>query len=107
MRLFDFLRSQLIDVIDRAEASGMLACRDLIKGDTVSKGARPIVREDWVAQSFEPRLLNASPAGFYTLKTASQPTLTAPWHWDEGLAPSFRLLRASACSSAVLALMVI
>ena len=95
MRHFDFLPSELGDVVDRADASGMLACRDLIKGDMIRKGA----------QSFETELPDAFLAGFCTLEAANQPTRTAPWHRDDGLAPAFRLVRAS--SSAVLPLMVI
>lgn len=34
MRLFDFLRSQLVDVVDWVEAPSMLASRNPIKGDT-------------------------------------------------------------------------
>ena len=45
MRLFDFLRSQLVDVIDRVEVPGMQACRDPIKSDTINNGARLTVRE--------------------------------------------------------------
>lgn len=107
MRLFDFLQSQHIDVVDRADASDMLACRELIKGDTIMKGARPTVREGRVGQSIETELPDAFLAGVYTLKTANQPTHTAPRYWDEGLAPSFRSLRASTCSSAGLPLTVI
>lgn len=40
MRLFDFLRGRLVDVIDRVEAPGMRACRHPIEGDTIGSGAR-------------------------------------------------------------------
>ena len=46
MRLFDFLRRQLVDVIDWDEAPGMPACRNAITGDTIKNGARLTVRED-------------------------------------------------------------
>lgn len=45
MRLFDFLQSQLVDVIDGVEAPGMQACRNPIKRDTIENGARLTVRE--------------------------------------------------------------
>jgi len=45
MRLFDFLRSQLVDVIDWIEAPAILACRNPSKGDTIKNGVRLTVGE--------------------------------------------------------------
>ena len=44
MRLFDLLRSQLVDVNDGVGTPGMPACRNPF-GDTINNGARRMVRE--------------------------------------------------------------
>lgn len=45
MRLIDFLRSQIVDMIDRVEARGVLAYRNPSAGDRIENGARPTAGE--------------------------------------------------------------
>jgi membrane protease subunit (stomatin/prohibitin family) len=92
MSLGDFLRKQLIDVIQWTEdADGVLATRYPMRDMEIQYGARLTVRESQLALFVnEGRIADAFGPGLSTLETQTLPLLTNLQHWYTGFKSPFK-----------------
>ena len=92
MSLGDFLRKQLIDVIQWTEESdGVLATRYPMRDMEIQYGARLTVRESQMAVFVnEGKVADAFGPGLYTLETKTLPLLTNLQHWYTGFESPFK-----------------
>ena len=92
MSLGDFLRKQLIDVIQWTEDSdGVLAFRYPMRDMEIQYGARLTVRESQRALFVnEGKIADEFAPGLYTLETQTLPLLTNLKHWYTGFESPFK-----------------
>ena len=92
MSLGDFLRKQLIDVIQWTEDSdGVLAYRYPMRDMEIQYGARLTVRESQLALFVnEGKIADQFAPGLYTLETQTLPLLTNLKHWYTGFESPFK-----------------
>ena len=91
MGLSDFLRKQLIDVIDWVDEPGVLAIRYPMQDREIQNGGQLTVREGQVAMFYnEGKLADAFEPGLHTLTTQNLPLLTAIMNWDKGFQSPFK-----------------
>jgi membrane protease subunit (stomatin/prohibitin family) len=92
MSLGDFLRKQLIDVIQwTEEGDGVLATRYPMRDMEIQYGARLTVRESQMAVFVnEGKVADAFGPGLYTLETKTLPLLTNLQHWYTGFESPFK-----------------
>jgi membrane protease subunit (stomatin/prohibitin family) len=92
MSLGDFLRKQLIDVIQWTEDSdGVLALRYPMRDMEIQYGARLTVRESQLALFVnEGKIADQFGPGLYTLETQTLPLLTNLKHWYTGFESPFK-----------------
>lgn len=92
MGLFDFLKKQLIDVIDWTDDTpGVLAFRFPMQDREIQNGAQLTVRDTQIALFVnEGQLADLFEAGRHTLATKSLPLLTNLQHWDKGFESPFK-----------------
>lgn len=92
MSLGDFLRKQLIDVIQWTEdGDGVLAMRYPMRDLEIQYGARLTVRESQMALFVnEGKVADAFGPGLYTLETRTLPLLTDLKHWYTGFESPFK-----------------
>src|SRR5215213_1564194 len=92
MSLGDFLRKQLIDVIQWTEDSdGVLAYRYPMRDMEIQYGARLTVRESQMALFVnEGKIADQFGPGLYTLETQTLPLLTNLQHWYTGFESPFK-----------------
>lgn len=89
--MFDFLKKQLVDVIDWVEEPGQLAIRYPMKDREIQNGASLTVREGQIAFFYnDGQIADAFTAGRYTLDTDTLPLLTALQNWDKGFKSPFK-----------------
>jgi len=90
--LFDFLKKQLIDVIDWTETEdGVLAYRFPTIDREIQNGAQLTVRETQVALFVnEGEVADLFTPGLHTLTTKSLPVLTSLKHWDKAFQSPFK-----------------
>ena len=92
MSLGDFLRKQLIDVIQwTEEGDGVLAHRYPMRDMEIQYGARLTVRESQMALFVnEGKIADQFGPGLYTLETQTLPLLTNLKHWYTGFESPFK-----------------
>ena len=92
MSLGDFLRKQLIDVIQwTEERDGVLAYRYPMRDMEIQYGARLTVRESQMALFVnEGKIADQFGPGLYTLETQTLPLLTNLKHWYTGFESPFK-----------------
>lgn len=92
MSLGDFLRKQLIDVIQWTEdGDGVLAMRYPMRDMEIQYGARLTVRESQMALFVnEGKIADTFGPGMYTLETKTLPLLTDLQHWYTGFESPFK-----------------
>ena len=92
MSLGDFLRKQLIDVIQwTEEGDGVLAYRYPMRDMEIQYGARLTVRESQMALFVnEGKIADQFGPGLYTLETQTLPLLTNLKHWYTGFESPFK-----------------
>jgi membrane protease subunit (stomatin/prohibitin family) len=91
MGLGDFLRKQLVDVIDWVDEPGVLAIRYPMQDREIQNGGQLTVREGQVAMFYnEGKLADAFEPGQHTLTTQNLPLLTAIMNWDKGFHSPFK-----------------
>jgi len=92
MSLGDFLRKQLIDVIQwTEEGDGVLAHRYPMRDMEIQYGARLTVRESQMALFVnEGKVADQFGPGLYTLETQNLPLLTNLKHWYTGFESPFK-----------------
>jgi membrane protease subunit (stomatin/prohibitin family) len=91
MGLGDFLKKQLVDVIDWVDEPGVLAIRYPMQDREIQNGGQLTVREGQVAMFYnEGKLADAFEPGQHTLVTQNLPLLTAIMNWDKGFASPFK-----------------
>jgi membrane protease subunit (stomatin/prohibitin family) len=91
MGLGDFLRKQLVDVIDWVDEPGVLAIRYPMQDREIQNGGQLTVREGQVAMFYnEGKLADAFEPGQHTLTTQNLPLLTAVMNWDKGFKSPFK-----------------
>jgi len=92
MSLGDFLRKQLVDVIQWTEqGDGVLAARYPMQDMEIQYGARLTVRESQMALFVnEGRIADQFGPGLYTLETKTLPLLTNLQHWYTGFESPFK-----------------
>jgi membrane protease subunit (stomatin/prohibitin family) len=92
MSLGDFLRKQLIDVIQwTEEGDGVLAYRYPMRDMEIQYGARLTVRESQLALFVnEGKIADQFGPGLYTLETQTLPLLTNLKHWYTGFESPFK-----------------
>jgi membrane protease subunit (stomatin/prohibitin family) len=92
MSLGDFLRKQLIDVIQWTEdGDGVLATRYPMRDMEIQYGARLTVRESQMALFVnEGKVADQFGPGLYTLETQTLPLLTNLQHWYTGFESPFK-----------------
>ena len=91
MGLGDFLKKQLVDVIDWVDEPGVLAIRYPMQDREIQNGGQLTVREGQVAMFYdEGQLADAFKAGQHTLTTQNLPLLTAIMNWDKGFQSPFK-----------------
>ncbi len=91
MGLSDFLKKQLIDVIDWVDEPGVLAIRYPMQDREIQNGGQLTVREGQVAMFYnEGKLADAFEPGLHTLTTQNLPLLTAIMNWDKGFQSPFK-----------------
>ncbi|HTK46910.1 MAG TPA: SPFH domain-containing protein [Gemmatimonadaceae bacterium] len=92
MSLGDFLRKQLIDVIQwTEEGDGVLAQRYPMRDMEIQYGARLTVRESQLALFVnEGKIADQFGPGLYTLETQTLPLLTNLKHWYTGFESPFK-----------------
>ncbi len=91
MGLGDFLKKQLVDVIDWVDEPGVLAIRYPMQDREIQNGGQLTVREGQVAMFYnEGKLADAFQAGQHTLTTQNLPLLTAIMNWDKGFQSPFK-----------------
>lgn len=91
MGLMDFLRKQLVDVIDWTEAPGDLALRYPMRDREIQNGARLTVRDGQRALFYdEGRIADAFGPGLHTLDTANLPVLSSIASWRTGFSSPFK-----------------
>ena len=92
MSLGDFLRKQLIDVIQwTEEGDGVLAIRYPMRDMEIQYGARLTVRESQMAIFVnEGKIADQFGPGLYTLETQTLPLLTNLKHWYTGFESPFK-----------------
>jgi len=92
MSLGDFLRKQLIDVIQwTEEGDGVLAHRYPMRDMEIQYGARLTVRESQMALFVnEGQIADQFGPGLYTLETQTLPLLTNLKHWYTGFESPFK-----------------
>ena len=92
MSLGDFLRKQLIDVIQwTEERDGVLAYRYPMRDMEIQYGARLTVRESQMALFVnEGKIADQFGPGLYTLETQTLPLLTDLKHWYTGFESPFK-----------------
>jgi membrane protease subunit (stomatin/prohibitin family) len=92
MSLGDFLRKQLIDVIQwTEEGDGVLAARYPMRDMEIQYGARLTVRESQMALFVnEGKIADQFGPGLYTLVTQTLPLLTNLKHWYTGFESPFK-----------------
>ncbi len=92
MSLGDFLRKQLIDVIQWTEdGDGVLAFRYPMQDMEIQYGARLTVRESQLALFVnEGKIADQFGPGLYTLETQTLPLLTNLKHWYTGFESPFK-----------------
>jgi len=91
MGLGDFLRKQLVDVIDWVDEPGVLAIRYPMQDREIQNGGQLTVREGQVAMFYnEGKLADAFEPGQHTLTTQNLPLLTAIMNWDKGFKSPFK-----------------
>jgi len=92
MSLGDFLRKQLIDVIQwTEEGDGVLAHRYPMRDMEIQYGARLTVRESQMALFVnEGKIADQFSPGLYTLETQTLPLLTNLKHWYTGFESPFK-----------------
>jgi membrane protease subunit (stomatin/prohibitin family) len=91
MGLGDFLKKQLVDVIDWVDEPGVLAIRYPMQDREIQNGGQLTVREGQVAMFHnEGRLADAFGPGQHTLVTQNLPLLTAIMNWDKGFKSPFK-----------------
>ena len=92
MSLGDFLRKQLIDVIQwTEEGDGVLAQRYPMRDMEIQYGARLTVRESQLALFVnEGKIADQFGPGLYTLETQTLPLLTNLQHWYAGFESPFK-----------------
>jgi membrane protease subunit (stomatin/prohibitin family) len=92
MSLGDFLRKQLIDVIQwTEEGDGVLAHRYPMRDMEIQYGARLTVRESQMALFVnEGKIADQFGPGLYTLETKTLPLLTNLKHWYTGFESPFK-----------------
>jgi membrane protease subunit (stomatin/prohibitin family) len=92
MSLMDFLKKQLIDVIDWTEPEpGILAWRYPMQDREIQNGGHLTVRESQMALFInEGKLADAFGPGLYTLTTQTLPILTYLKNWNTGFQSPFK-----------------
>ena len=92
MSLGDFLRKQLVDVIQwTEEGDGVLAYRYPMRDMEIQYGARLTVRESQMALFVnEGKVADQFGPGLYTLETQNLPLLTNLKHWYTGFESPFK-----------------
>lgn len=89
--MFDFLKSQFVDVIEWHERPGQLSWRVPFKGHEIQNGAQLTVREGQaVAFMDEGRFADIFGPGLHTLETGNLPILTSLMNWDKGFRSPFK-----------------
>ncbi len=89
--MFDFLKKQLIEVIEWLEQPGQLAWRVPFADHEIMNGAQLTVREGQIAAFLnEGTLADYFGPGLHTLDTANLPLLTDLRHWDKGFKSPFK-----------------
>jgi membrane protease subunit (stomatin/prohibitin family) len=89
--MFDFLKKQLVEVIEWLEQPGQLAWRVPIADNEIKNGAQLTVREGQIAAFLnEGQLADWFGPGLHTLDTANLPLLTDLQHWDKGFKSPFK-----------------
>lgn len=89
--MFDFLKRQLVDVIEWHERPGQLAWRVPFAGHEIQSGAQLTVREGQaVAFMNEGRFADIFGPGLHTLETGNLPMLTSLMNWDKGFHSPFK-----------------
>jgi membrane protease subunit (stomatin/prohibitin family) len=91
MGLGDFLKKQLVDVIDWVDEPGVVAIRYPMQDREIQNGGQLTVREGQVAMFYnEGKLADAFEPGLHTLTTQNLPLLTAIMNWDKGFRSPFK-----------------
>ena len=92
MSLRDFLKKQLIDVIDWTEpGDGILAYRYPMQDMEIQNGGKLTVRESQMAAFVnEGKLADVFGPGLYTLNTSTLPILTYLQNWDKAFQSPFK-----------------
>ncbi len=89
--MFDFLKKQLVDVIEWLEEPGQLAWRVPFVDQEIQNGAQLTVREGQVAAFFnEGQIADMYGPGLHTLETSNMPILTSLMNWDKGFKSPFK-----------------
>jgi membrane protease subunit (stomatin/prohibitin family) len=89
--VFDFLKRQLVDVIEGHERPGQLAWRVPFEGHEIQNGAQLTVREGQaVAFMNEGRFGDVFGPGMHVLETGNLPVLTSLMNWDKGFHSPFK-----------------
>ena len=92
MGLFDFIKSQLIEVIEWTDSSSnTMVYRFPVQGNEIKMGAKLIVRESQVAVFVDKgRIADVFEPGMYTLATDNMPFLTPLMSWPHGFHSPFK-----------------
>jgi membrane protease subunit (stomatin/prohibitin family) len=89
--MFEFLKKQLVDVIEWLEEPGQLAWRVPFVDQEIQNGAQLTVREGQVAAFFnEGQIADMFGPGLHTLETSNMPILTSLMNWDKGFKSPFK-----------------
>jgi len=89
--MFDFLRSQFIDVIEWQEQAGQIAWRVPFQGHEIKNGAQLTVRDGQIAAFMnEGQVADYFGAGLHSLETGNLPVLTTLMNWDKGFHSPFK-----------------
>lgn len=89
--MFDFLRSQFVDVIEWLEEPGQIAWRVPFDNHEIQNGAQLTVREAQIAVfQNEGQYADIFGPGLHQLQTENLPILTNLMHWETGFRSPFK-----------------